>query len=203
MLKVFSKDLSSTGDSVHSAPIVFIRGATGLYSLYINGLFDPTEEKSSDGRVVYKKRGDADTIIEHFSGDWQIKRAREKGLSVYCCTFVRGGCALEACADRVWRVVEANAVHDRENVKMSSGAEAEAQASSLDARAHASTTLPRPSLRALPPMVCPVTRFTPSSAIFFHPVHRAALTRFITGECLSNAAGECLSNAASSPWIFL
>ena len=127
--------LPSTSNSAHAAPIVFIRGATGSYAWKINGLFEPTEEKSSDGRVVYKKRGDADTIIEHFSGDWQIKRAREKGLSVYCCTFVRGGCALEACADRVWRVVEANAVHDRENVKMSSGAEAEAQASSLDARA--------------------------------------------------------------------
>ena len=128
---------------MHSAPIVFIRGATGLYSLYINGLFDPTEEKSSDGRVVYKKRDHANTIIEHFKCRWQIKDASQKG-SLIRFAEVGGCCELQACKWQLsWQVLEYRDYNDQETVKIFSGAEAEAQASSLDARA--STILPRPS----------------------------------------------------------
>ena len=139
--------LPSTGNSAQAAPIVFIRGATGYYAYLINGLFEPTEEKSSDGRVVYKKRGNASRIIEHFTGDWQIKPVSNKGKGGFW-AFVKGGCALEACADGVWQVAESGVAHAQVTVKMSSGAEAEAQASSLDARAlqhNPPPPLPRPS----------------------------------------------------------
>jgi hypothetical protein len=148
MLKVSGKDLSSTGDSARSAPIVFIRGATGLYSLYINGLFDPTEEKSSDGRVVYKKRDHANTIIEHFKCRWQIKDVSQKD-SLIRFAEVGGCCELQACKwQPSWKVLEYRDSIEQETVKIFSGAEAEAQASSLDARARQRNPpppLPRPS----------------------------------------------------------
>ncbi len=96
---------------------------SGTNSSVINGLYEPTEEKGSDGRVVYKKRGNDNVIIEHYQGRiWQIKRASNKGKGGYYAQ-VAGGCALEACVDRVW---------DEKDMKMSTGAEAEAQASSLN-----------------------------------------------------------------------
>jgi len=123
----FGKALSSIVNSAHSAPIVFISGATGGNAWNINGLFEPTEEKSSDGRVVYKKRGNDNVIIEHYQGRvWHIKHTSKKGEGGYYAK-VEGGCALEACVDRVW---------DENDMKMWTGAEAEAQASSLDARTH-------------------------------------------------------------------
>jgi hypothetical protein len=134
----FGKALSSTGNSAHSAPIVFISGATGGNAWNVNGLFEPSEEKSSDGGVVYKKRGDASSIIEHINCKWQIKHAKDKGKD-NCWAQVGGYCELQACKWNVWRVAKSGALHDQENVKMWTGAEAEAQASSLDARARQHT----------------------------------------------------------------
>jgi hypothetical protein len=56
-----------------------------------------------DGRVVYRKCDNADIIIEHYSGQWSIKPATDKGLSAFQGGVV-GGCALESCIGRVWFV---------------------------------------------------------------------------------------------------
>jgi hypothetical protein len=114
---------------------VFFSGATGSSAADINGLFDPTEEKSSDGRVLYKKRGNGSRIIEHFEGKWQMKSATSKGKNS-CCASVGGGCALEACVAAVWNVLDSGKWGNQTNVKMWTGAEAEAQASCLNARMH-------------------------------------------------------------------
>ncbi len=99
-----------------------------------------------DGRVLYKKRGNDSLILEHFQGNtggkWQIKSASSKGKGSYYAVVV-GGCALEACVDREW---------DEKDMKMWTGAEAEAQASSLNARMHARNSPPAlfpPSFAAL------------------------------------------------------
>ena len=57
----------------------FISGAAGLHSARINGFYTVTEEKSSDGRVVLSKRGDASMCIEHFAGKGtKVCRARAR-----------------------------------------------------------------------------------------------------------------------------
>ena len=114
---------------------VFFSGATGSSAADIYGLFDPTEEKSSDGRVVFKKRGNDSKIIEHFEGKWQMKSATSKGKNSAFAQVV-SGCALEACVAAVWNVLDSGKWGNQTNVKMSTGAEAEAQASSLNARIH-------------------------------------------------------------------
>ena len=126
----------AVADDNAKASAVFFSGTTCSFASYINGLFEPTEEKSSDGRVVYKKRENDNVIIEHYQGGqwgeggiWQIKHISNKGKNIVFAE-VRGGCALEACVDRVW---------GEKDLKMSTGAEAEAQASSLDARARQHT----------------------------------------------------------------
>jgi hypothetical protein len=82
---------------------VLISGATGRFAEGINGLFAPTLERSLDGRVVYKKCDNSPLIIEHFCGEWAIKTEMSKGLyRIQGC--VVGGCALEFCIGRVWRV---------------------------------------------------------------------------------------------------
>ena len=103
-----------------------------------------------DGRVLYKKRGDdrSDSeIIEHFEMQgvvkWHIKPVSSKGKGSFHAV-IDGGCALEACVDRVWK--------NQESMKMWTGAEAEAQASSLNARMHARNSPPAlfpPSFAAL------------------------------------------------------
>ena len=73
-----------------SVGAVFISGAAGLHSARINGFYTVTEEKSSDGRVVLSKRGDASMCIEHFAGVWQVKRVSSKGTNAYIAG-VQGG----------------------------------------------------------------------------------------------------------------
>ena len=169
----FGKALSSAGISAHLGPVaVFISGATGGNAAKVNGLFEPSEEKSSDGRVVYKKRDDASIVVEHFTGDWEVKPASNKGKAG-CFALVKGGCALEACVGRVWRVVESGAFHDQKDVKMSTGAEAEAQASSVDARAHTPA-----QIFLAPPSARSAARGVPSYALcFFLPTGGRTLCR--------------------------
>jgi hypothetical protein len=150
--KSAEKDSSSKGHAAPAPVAVFINGATGFNATNINGFFEPSEDKSMDGRILYKKNGDDSKIIEHFEGKWQLKSATSKGKN-NCFASVGGCCALQACKWNVWNVVEASASafvagsgKDQENVKMWTGAEAEAQASSLNARMH-----PRKSPPALLP----------------------------------------------------
>ena len=108
---------------------VFISGAAGLQSAAINGFYSLTEEKSCDGRVVLSKRGDASTCIEHFAGRWQVKYVSDKGKDVAFAS-VQGGCALEDCTSRVWRVFDSGKKwEDQPSVKMATGSKAERQVS--------------------------------------------------------------------------
>ena len=119
---------------------MFISGATGVNAARINGFFEPTQEKGLDGRALYAKRGDASACIEHYGGDWQVKPVSSKGTA-NCWAYVEGGCGLEACTSRVWKVGDGKGTgfHDAPNVKLVTGAEAQRQVRGgcLRARQHA------------------------------------------------------------------
>ena len=117
---------------------VFISGATGPQAAFINGFYGVTEEKSLDGRLVLSKRGDPSVCIEHYGGMWQVKNMSSKGKSA-CQAFVAGGCALEDCTSRVWRVYDGTGFDDHPSVKMATGSEAERQVSGGCMRARART----------------------------------------------------------------
>ncbi len=115
---------------------VFISGAAGMNSAAINGFYTVTEEKSSDGRVVLSKRGDASMCIEHLAGKWQVKDVSGKGTSAGM-AFVEGGCALEDCTSRVWWVhdgIPENPHVEQPSVKMSTGNEAERRSQLVGSR---------------------------------------------------------------------
>ena len=95
--------------------------------------------------VLCTKSTDDSRIIEHFEGKWQMKSATSKGKNLAFAQ-IGSGCALEACVAAVWNVLDSGKWGNQTNVKMSTGAEAEAQASSLNARIH-----PRNSPPALLP----------------------------------------------------
>ncbi len=99
-----------------------------MNSAAINGFYTVTEEKSSDGRVVLSKRGDASMCIEHLAGLWQIKPVSSKGTSA-AFAIVEGGCALEDCTSRVWSVGNGKELEDEPSVKMATGSEAVRQVS--------------------------------------------------------------------------
>jgi hypothetical protein len=115
---------------------VFISGATGPRAAAINGFYEVTEEKSLDGRLVLSKRGDPSMCIEHHGGDWNVKKVSSKGKNE-CNAYVKGGCALEDCASRVWKVGNGNGFDDQPSVKMAIGREAERQVGCCCLRAHA------------------------------------------------------------------
>ncbi len=110
------------------AEAIFISGASGKKSGFINGFFDPTGEKSSDGRVIYKNRFDPSIVIEHFGGKWQIKPISVIGKNLFIAE-VSGGCSLEACKEKVWQVANNGNAEDQLSLKMVTGSEAESQAS--------------------------------------------------------------------------
>ena len=114
-------------DNARAGP-VFISGAAGPRFVLINGFYTVTEEKSSDGRVVLSKRGDASICIEHILGQWQVKNVSSKGTDASM-AFVQGGCALEDCTSRVWRVANGKEWEDQPSVKIATGSEAERQVS--------------------------------------------------------------------------
>jgi hypothetical protein len=116
---------------------VFISGATGDRAGAINGPYSPTQEKGADGRVVNGKDGDASMCIEHFGGEWQVdasmciehiggqwrvKHVEDKGKSA-CLGSVHGGCALEDCASRAWKL--SDKLTDQPSVKIVTGAKTE------------------------------------------------------------------------------
>jgi hypothetical protein len=139
---------------------VFISGATGLDAASINGIYGVTEEKSLDGRLVLSKRGDPSMCIEHRGGQWEVKAVSGKGKDG-CKAYVAGGCALEDCASRVWKVGNGKGFDDQPSVKIATGREAERQVSGgcMRALAHArdaAAPRPRPRARVLP---CDAVRF--------------------------------------------
>ncbi len=142
---------------------MFISGATDEMAALINGFFEPTQEKGLDGRVLYVKRGDASGCIEHFGGKWQVKPVSGKGTA-NCSAYVAGGCGLEACTSRVWKVFDGKAWNDAPSVKLVAGAEAQRQVRGgcLHARQHAP-----------PPQLQP-----PSSPPCHLPFHLFCVMRF-------------------------
>ena len=114
---------------------MFISGATGPMADVINGFYVATEEKGLDGRVVYMKRGDGSVCIEHFEGQWRVKKVSWMGTDKSY-AYVFGFCALEACTSRefsvsrVWKVWDGGKEFpDQPSVKILTGAEAQLQVS--------------------------------------------------------------------------
>ena len=71
--------------------------------------------------------------IEHSDEAWQVKLVTSSG-AVGCWAGVAGGCALEACKARVWRVSDLEALHEQPSVTFVTGAEAQR---AVSARLHA------------------------------------------------------------------
>jgi hypothetical protein len=94
---------------------VFISGATGPHAASINGFYVVTEEKSLDGRLVLSKRGDPSVCIEHRGGDWNLLSNKGKAG---CLAYVAGGCVLEDCTSRVWRVSNGEEFDEQPSVKI-------------------------------------------------------------------------------------
>ncbi len=144
---------------------IFISGATGNFSGYINGMYDPSGKKSSDGHVLYKNRFDPTTVIEHFGGKWQIKDESAIGQNSRLAE-VPGFCPFEVCKWNVWQVGNGGAMEEQPGVKMVTGAEAEAQASggfifsSYKTALSSTASSPAISLHRNPPL--------PPSILFFH-----------------------------------
>ena len=129
-------------DNARAAGLV-ISGATGLWAERINGFFAATQEKGSDGRVVYGKCGDASMCIEHREGRWQVKDVSNKGRAV-CDAYVAGYCALEACASRVWSVYNGRTLEVQASVKIATGPDVEREVSGCCMRPQQRTTTPAP-----------------------------------------------------------
>ena len=95
-----------------------ISGATGPNAAAINGVYEPTQEKGLDGRVLYRKRGDSSVCMEHFGGRWQVKPVLMKG-GANCYAYVAGGCAAGACTSRMWKEsFDGATFQDAHSVKM-------------------------------------------------------------------------------------
>jgi hypothetical protein len=118
----------AVADDNARAATVLVSGATGVWAGAINGLFAPTQKKGLDGRVVYGKCGDGSMCIEHYAGQWKVKDVSHKGKYA-CFAYVTGGCALEACTSRVWRVDNGKTLEDKPSVKAVTGADAEREVS--------------------------------------------------------------------------
>ena len=105
---------------------ILISGFAGRHH-EIDGLYSPTQEKGQDGRVLYRKSGecrDEALCIEHDDDNWLVVDK----LNVYCAQ-VEGGCALEGCRSRIWKVSDGRYFVDQPSVQMVTGEEAKSQAS--------------------------------------------------------------------------
>jgi hypothetical protein len=111
-----AEEMSISNDNAHAAPVV-ISGATGANAARVNGVYEPTEEKGVDGRVLYRKRGDPSKCMEHRGGNWEVKQVSRKGTAAGF-AFVAGGCAAEACTSRKWRLADGGPFQDAPSVKM-------------------------------------------------------------------------------------
>jgi hypothetical protein len=109
---------------------IFISGVKGRHSV-VNGLYSPTQETGQDGRVLYRKSdesGDQALCIEHFEGRWRVKNESDRGSGA-CRAYVEGGCALEECRSRTWKVVDGELFVQMPSVRMVTGSKAKSQAS--------------------------------------------------------------------------
>ncbi len=114
---------------------IFISGVRGRNE--VNGLYLPTQQTGQDGRMLYRKSGapgDEELCIEHFAGRWQVKNQSDRGSGA-CRAYVEGGCALEDCVLRIWKVSQkaspsfGSCFVDEPSVRMVTGEAAKSQAS--------------------------------------------------------------------------
>jgi hypothetical protein len=132
-------------ENARAAP-VFISGATCKHATFINGFFEPTQEKGLDGRVRYAKKTTVVIRIEHYAGRWKIMPAAfNRGDFV---SQVEGGCGLDACTSP-WMVFDGEDWDFSPDVKLVTGAEAERQVRGRCMRARQSS-----SPTATPPPFC-------------------------------------------------
>ena len=103
-----------------------LSGVQGVNSV-INGLYSPTQETGQDGRILYRRSGDLGDealCIEHFEGKWQVKNLSDRGSGA-CRAYVEGGCALEGCCLRTWKVVDGEYFVEKPGVRMATVSEAD------------------------------------------------------------------------------
>lgn len=114
-------------DNAQAVPVL-ISCASGPFAQTINGLFAPSLERSSDGRVVYKKCDFSDMIIEHCRGQWAVKPLHDKGRGAMQCAVV-GGCAFELCVRREseWFVATGDRKWTPKILKITMGADIDRQ----------------------------------------------------------------------------
>jgi hypothetical protein len=110
-------EVNKIADDNKRAKGVMVSGATGPNADLINGVYEPTQEKGLDGRVLYRKRGDPSMIMEHRDGNWEVKPVSHKGADA-CTAYVAGGCAAEACTSRMWMELVGATHQDAPSVKM-------------------------------------------------------------------------------------
>jgi hypothetical protein len=124
--------------------VVFISGATGLWSAGINGPYDRTDEESG-GYSVFLKRGDGSVCVEHHEGEWKVRHVSDRG-GLHRIAFVSGNCAFEDCTFRVWRVsISMNTLFDQP-LKLAFGPDAEREVTHLPLHAFRPPPTPtRPS----------------------------------------------------------
>jgi len=106
---------------------MYLSGVEGI-NAHINGCYLATQERGQDGRTLYRKMGDDPWCIEHFEGEWQVKAESDRG-SCSCVASVEGGCALEDCGCRRWRVMSGKEFVVEPNVKAMTIKEAQRKAS--------------------------------------------------------------------------
>jgi hypothetical protein len=105
---------------------MFISGVKGRHYV-INGLYSLTQETGQDGRMLYRKcgeLGDQALCIESFEGRWQIKYQSDRGSGA-CLAYCEGGCALQDCRSRTWKLAEGGDFVDEPRVKMATAADAD------------------------------------------------------------------------------
>jgi hypothetical protein len=135
---------------------VYISGATGVNAWCINGYFEPNrQEIGADGRVTLTKCGDANILLEHYAGRWNVKsrvisEASKCKAGVFA--YIPGGCALVAHQPGVRAVVGSTSlqfkVYDGKNfidapgVKIDHGPAARREVSVCCLRAHQHALLP-------------------------------------------------------------
>ena len=99
-------------------------GIIGANGGLFNGWYEPVNEFSVSGRVIYVKRGGDAMCIEHHQGKWQLKNLDSKGTGA-AFAYVYGACALEACVGKTWHVVFDEDFKALPGVKLLLGEEAE------------------------------------------------------------------------------
>jgi hypothetical protein len=106
---------------------IFITGITGHEILQrCNGVYDLTNQ-TLNGYPVYVSRSGRGLCLVHRNGEWGIQQLSKKESNVGRAAYVQGGCPLEACVSRVWKVIGHGGYIDQPSVKIVLGEEGERQ----------------------------------------------------------------------------